>query len=184
MKTPASLILAMTILVAPHVHGGPETEEKPQAVIVSPAMMNRIFKEADSAFSNKEYGTAVSKYEKLLEMLGNNIDGPHEKLYFQIGLGNLLGGKYSEAGKAFKNCIERFPKGEYTSRAYLGLGRACMMQKQPEKKEEALVALKKAAAEPKCKTEAERLIGEISQSPFDPNKIEQAAPSNVDKPSK
>ncbi len=182
MKALASLILAMTIPVVPNALGDPEPEESPQAVFVSPATMNRIFKEAEAAFSNKEYDTAVAKCEELLEMLGSRTDGPAERLYFQIGLGRLLGGKYPEAMKAFKNCIARFPKGEYTSRAYLGLGRACMKQKQPEKKEEAIAALKMAAANPKFKAEAERLIIEISQSPAAPNKIEQAAPSNGDKP--
>jgi TolA-binding protein len=107
----------------------------------------------------------------LLEIPGDNTDSLHKKLYFQIGLGNLLGVKYVKAEEAFKNCIERFPKGEYTFRAYLGLGRACMMQKQPEKKEEALAALKKAATEPKCKTEAERLNSVISHSLVGPDKI-------------
>ncbi len=130
--------------------------------------MNRISKEADEAFKVKDYDTAVAKCEELLKLLGPGMEHPHEMLYFQIGLGKLLGSKYPEAATAFKDCIQRFPKGEYTSRAYLGLGRACMMQKQPEKKEEALAALKKAAAEPKCKTEAERLISEISQGPADP----------------
>jgi TolA-binding protein len=167
MKTTASLILSMAIFVVPHALGGPDTEDTPQTP-VSPATINRIFKEAEAAFSNKDYGTSVAKCEELLKMLGPGMDRPREILYFQIGQGNLLGGKYPEAVTAFKNYIKNFPKGEYTTRAYLGLGRAYKMQKLPDKKEEALEALKKAATDPKYKAEADVLISEISQAQANP----------------
>ncbi|MEI6176799.1 MAG: hypothetical protein WCS43_07900 [Verrucomicrobiota bacterium] len=43
-----------------------------------------------------------------------------------------------------------------------------MMPDQPEKKKEALIALKKAAEDPKYKTEAELWISELAQSPAKP----------------
>ena len=168
MKTTATLILAITSSIVSHALGGPEPDNTPQAAIVSITTLNRTLKEAESAFSNQDYGTSVAKYEELLKMLGPGMDRQHEVLYFQIGLGNLLGGKYPEAVTAFKNFIQRFPKGEYTTRAYLGLGKAYMMQKLPDKKGEALGALKKAAADPKYKAEADLLISEISQGPVSP----------------
>ena len=157
----------MAILIVPHALGGSDPEETPQAT-VTPVTMNRIFKEAEAAFSNKDYGTSVAKCEELLKMLGPGMDRPREILYFQIGQGNLLGGKYPEAVTAFKNYLDRYPKGEYTTRAYLGLGRAYKMQKLPDKKEEALGALKKAAEDPKFKAEADLLISELSQSQAKP----------------
>ncbi len=157
----------MVFLGGPHALGAPDPKDTPPAIFASPATLERIYQEAEEAFKAKNYSTAVAKYEELLKILGPGKDAPYEMLYFQIGLGKLLGGKYPEAATAFKDCIQRFPKGEYTSRSYLGLGRACMMQ-NPKKKEEALEALKKAAADPKYKTEADLWISRISQSSADP----------------
>jgi hypothetical protein len=44
MKYPVSLFSAIIILVASHVLGEPETKEKPQAVMMSPAAITRILK--------------------------------------------------------------------------------------------------------------------------------------------
>jgi len=146
--------------------GDPDEMHAPP--IVSPATLNRLLKEADEAFSKKDYSTAAARCEELLKKLGPRGELQHEMLYFNIGLSKLLDGKYSEAETALKDCIKRFPKGEYTSRAYIGLGRACIMQDLPEKKEEALEALNKAAADPKCKAEADLWRSRMSQSPAGP----------------
>lgn len=121
------------------------SKETLHPAIVAPATINRIFREANSAFDNKEYSTAVAKLEELLKLLGPVRNAPCEKLNFQIGLSQLLGEKYPEAVLAFKDCIQRFPKGEYTSHAYLGLERALIFQKQSDLKTEALTAFKMAA---------------------------------------
>ncbi len=131
------------------------------AAPVAPATLNRLFSEAEAAFSAKEYLGAVAKIEELLVALGTNKDAPLELLYFNIGLGNLLGERPVEAEAAFTECLKRFPKGEYASRCYLGIGRAAMLQESPEKKERAVEALKIAAADPKFRSEAGSLLGQV-----------------------
>ena len=108
--------------------------------------LNRLFAEAEAAFAAKEYTTAVAKIEELLVALGPNKEAPLELLYFNIGLGNLLADKPAEAEAGFREYLKRFPKGEYASRSFLGIGRAGIMQATPEKKERAIEALKIAAA--------------------------------------
>ena len=97
--------------------------------------MNRLFGEAEAAFTAKDYTLAVSKIEELLKALGTGKEAPYELLYFNIGLAHLLAERYPEAEAAFTDCLKRYPNGEYTSRAYLGAGRASMMQNTPEKRE-------------------------------------------------
>ena len=131
------------------------------AAPVAPATLNRLFSEAEAAFAAKEYLGAVAKIEELLVALGSNKDAPLELLYFNIGLGNLLGERPAEAETAFAECLKRFPKGEYASRCYLGIGRAAMLQGSPEKKQRAVEALKVAATDPKFRSEAGSLLGQV-----------------------
>ena len=131
------------------------------AAPVAPATLNRLFGEAEAAFAAKDYPAAVAKIQELLQALGPNKDAPLELLYFNIGLGNLLGDKPAEAEAAFTECLKRFPKGEYASRAYLGVGRACIMQGTPEKKLRAIEALKLAAQDPKFRSEAGLWLGQV-----------------------
>jgi TolA-binding protein len=128
---------------------------------VSPAALNRLFAEAEAAFAAKEYTTAVSKIEELLKNLGSNKEAPLELLYFNVGLGNLLAGKAPEAEAGFGEYLKRFPKGEYASRSYLGIGRAAINQGTPEKKERAIEALKVAAQDPKFRSEAGLSLGQV-----------------------
>jgi outer membrane protein assembly factor BamD (BamD/ComL family) len=130
-------------------------------VIASPATFNRLFSEAEAAFGAKQYDTAIAKIKELLNLLGPGKEAPYELLYFNIGLANLLGGKLPDAEAAFQDCIKRYPKGEYTSRCQLGLGRASMMQDTPEKKEQAITALKAAALDPKYRSEAGLWLGQV-----------------------
>lgn len=147
----ASRVDAQTPPAAPAVPAAP----------VAPATLNRLFTEAETAFAAKDYATAVAKIEELLKALGPNKDAPLELLYFNIGLGNLLGGKPAEAEAAFTECLKRFPKGEYASRSYLGVGRACIDQGTPEKKLRAIDALKLAAQDPKFRSEAGLWLGQV-----------------------
>lgn len=128
---------------------------------VDPGTLNRLFSEAEAAFAAKDYLGAVAKIEELLQGLGSNKEAPLELLYFNVGLGNLLGEKPVEAEAAFTECLKRFPKGEYASRANLGIGRACILQGTPEKKERALDALKLAAQDPKFRSEAGLWLGQV-----------------------
>ncbi len=130
-------------------------------VAVAPATLNRMFTEAEAAFGTKEYAKAVEKIEELLKALGPNKEAPLELLYFYLGLGNLLGDKAPEAEAAFRECLKRFPRGEYASRCNLGIGRACIIQGTPEKKEEAIQALKMAAVDPKFRSEAGLSLGQV-----------------------
>ncbi|MGL5017889.1 MAG: tetratricopeptide repeat protein [Luteolibacter sp.] len=126
---------------------------------VSPAALNRLFAEAEAAFAAKEYTTAVTKIEELLAALGTNKDAPLELLYFNLGLGNLLAEKPVEAEAGFREHLKRFPKGEYASRSYLGIGRAAISQATPESKERAIEALRIAAQDPKFRSEAGLSLG-------------------------
>ena len=128
-------------------------------VIATPAVLNRIYSEAEAAFAAKEYDKAIAKIEELLKILGPGRDAPYELLFFNIGLANLLSEKFPEAEVSFQDCIKRFPKGEYSSRYHLGLGRASMLQPDEAKKQQAIAALKVAAADPKYRSEAGLWLG-------------------------
>ena len=128
---------------------------------VAPGTLNRMFNEAEAAFAAKDYTGAVTKIEALLAALGPNKDAPLELLYFNIGLGNLLAGKSAEAEAGFAEALKRFPKGEYASRSWLGIGRASIDQGTPEKKERAIEALKLAAADPRFRSEAGLWLGQV-----------------------
>jgi TolA-binding protein len=130
-------------------------------VVASPAAMKRIYGEAEAAFTEKKYDVAVAKIEELLKLIGPGKEVPYELLFFNLALANLLGEKLPEAEEAFQNCIKRYPKGEYTSRSHLGLGRARMLQDSPEKKQQAIEALKVAAFDPRYRSEAGLWLGQV-----------------------
>lgn len=129
--------------------------------VVSPATLNRLFKEAEDAFTAKEYPKVVEKINELIKALGNRKDAPYEMLYFNIGLAQLLGGNNAAAEEAFTDCLKKFPKGEYSSRCYLGVGRACMEQDGDDKKQRAIEALTKASADPRYRSEAGLYLGQV-----------------------
>ena len=131
-------------------------------VVNSPARLNRMFSEAEAAFGARDYTTGIAKIKELLAVRPPSSEIPYELLYFYIGLGNLLNNNLPDAEAGFKDAIKRYPNGEYTSRSYLGLGRACMMQEAPEKKEKAIDALKLAAADPKYRAEAGLWLSQVN----------------------
>lgn len=156
LKHPAILAYAVVAVLSVNVAAQPAAAP---AAPVAPATLNRMFTEAETAFGAKEYNLAVEKIQELLKLLGNNKNAPLELLYFNIGLGYLLAEKYAEAEAAFTDCLKRFPKGEYASRAYLGVGRACVLQDTEEKKLRAIDALRIAAQDPKFRSEAGYWLG-------------------------
>lgn len=162
-KTPALLALSLSLFaVAAETRVlGQETPPAAPAAPAAPATLNRLFTEAENAFGAKDYAGAVAKIQELLAALGTNKDAPLELLYFNIGLGNLLADKPEEAEEGFRECLKRFPKGEYASRCYLGIGRACIQQGSDEKKAAALEALKLAAQDPKYRSEAGFYLGKV-----------------------
>lgn len=129
--------------------------------VVSIGGMNKLFNEAEAGFAAKDYALAVMKIQELLTALGTNKDAPLELLYFNIGLGNLLGDKFPAAEAGFAECLKRFPQGEYASRCHLGVGRACILQDTPEKKQQSIESLKLAAKDPKYRTEAGLWLGKV-----------------------
>ncbi|MBC8127499.1 MAG: tetratricopeptide repeat protein [Gloeobacteraceae cyanobacterium ES-bin-144] len=138
----------------------------PAAPVAAPAAPEApptggIFEPLEKAFAAKEYPKAIAEIQRLLKLVGANPDAPLEMLYFHIGLANLLDQKYPEAEAAFEDCAKRFPKGEFTSRAYLGAGRACMLQDTPQKYEKSLNLLKLAAADPQYRSEAGLWLGQV-----------------------
>ncbi len=137
--------------------------EAPAAPIgpVAPATLNRLFNETDAAFAAKDYNTALEKTQELLRLIGDNKNAPLELLNFNVGLALLLGEKPVEAEAAFKECVKKFPQGEYTSRCYLGIGRASIMQNTEAKKNAAVEAFKIAAKDPKLRSEAGLSLGQI-----------------------
>ncbi|MEI8037927.1 MAG: tetratricopeptide repeat protein [Verrucomicrobiota bacterium] len=141
--------------------GAPAAPAAPP-VQLSLAAQNRLLEDAEKAFTTKEYATAVAKLHELLTVLGPAKKDPAlEILYFNVGLGNLLGNENTAAEAAFTECIKRYPKGEYTSRCHLGVGSACIAQGTPEKKQQAIEALKTAAMDPKYRSEAGLRLGQV-----------------------
>lgn len=152
-------VLSMVgVISAPQAFAqAPEAPEAP----VSPAGLIQMFADAEAAFAAKDYLTAVAKIQGLLVGLGTNKEAPLEMLYFNIGLGNLLGEKAPEAEAGFLDYLKRYPKGEYASRSYLGIGRACIDQDTPESKLRAIDALRTAAQDPKFRSEAGLWLGQV-----------------------
>lgn len=128
---------------------------------MAPATLNRLFTEIEAAFTAKDYATAVAKIQELLPKLTGSVDAPFEQLYFNIGLAHMLAQKPAEAEVAFVDHLKRYPKGEYASKANLGLGRALILQQTPEKKQLAIEPLKRAAADPKNRAEAGLMLGQV-----------------------
>jgi tetratricopeptide (TPR) repeat protein len=129
---------------------------------VAQGTLIRLANEADKAFNEKNYTETIAKIEELIRGLGPNNQAPQtETFYFYLGLANLLADKPVEAEVAFTDCLKRFPKGEFASRCYLGVGRACILQNTPEKKQRAVEALKLAAQDPKYRSEAGLWLGQV-----------------------
>lgn len=157
----AAVIASSLFFVALAARSGAQAPPAAAAEVVGPATWNRLFSEAEAAFTAKNYEAAIAKIQELIKALGTNKDAPYELLYFNIGLANLMSDKNAEAEAAFLDCIKRFPGGEYTSRAYLGVGRSAMLQEGPEKKQRALEALRIAARDPRYRSEAGLWLGQV-----------------------
>lgn len=153
-------LLAATPLCELHAQA-PANPSGAEAAAGSP---DALFSEAEKAFGDKDYATAVTKLQTLLKSIAGNASVPPatlEMLRFNVGLANLLDEKGPAAEAAFAETIKLHPTGDYTSRAYLGLGRALILQNTPEKKEQAINALRQAAADPKYRSEAGLSLGQV-----------------------
>lgn len=163
LKFPALLAAAsLSITGATPLAFGQAPAPAAPAAPVAPAVLIKLFNEADQAFNAKEYGVAVAKIQEFLQKLGPNSQGaPYELLYFNIGLAHLLGGNNPEAETAFKDYLKRYPRGEFASRSYLGVGRACMLQGGAEKNQDAIDALKAASHDLRFRSEAGLWLGQV-----------------------
>jgi len=128
---------------------------------MAPGTQKRIIGEAETAFDKKEYATTVTKLKEVIGTLGPKMNPAYEGLYFHLALAYLLNSQYPEAETAFEDCAKRFPSGEYAARCQLGIGRACILQDNNEKKEKAIKALTEAAKEPKFRSEAGLWLGQV-----------------------
>ena len=139
----------------------PTPAPAPAQPTMAPGMQAKLYEEAQVAFEKQDYATVTAKLQELIKGLGNTPNPALEMLHFQLGVAHLLGGNAVDAEKAFDDAAKKFPKGEYTSRYYLGIGKAAIQQGGDEKQKVAIEALKKAAADPKLRTEAGLALGQV-----------------------
>jgi len=162
-------LIACTALSAAFV--GTATAQAPAAAlpkapvpgeVLSLAALNRLLRETDDAFAAKDFNGAIDKLERLIRALGTKPKPAQEEmlemLMFNVGFAHLLAERAAEAEAAFTKCANRFPRGSYTSRCFLGIGKACVIQ---EKQELAIKALKLAMADWKYSSEAGLLLGQL-----------------------
>lgn len=130
--------------------------------VMSLAALNRLLRETDDAFAAKDFNGAIDKMDRLIKALGPKPKPAQEEmlemLMFNTGLAHLLADRQPEAEAAFTKCVTRFPKGAYTSRCYLGIGKSCVAQ---DKKDRAVVALKTAMTDWKYSSEAGLLLAQL-----------------------
>ncbi len=157
LTVPRHLLSAFLLAASPVWVGA----QQPAPPTVAPAVLNKLFEEAEDAFSKQDYGTAAEKIAELLKYVGNKKEASTEMLYFNLGLAHLNAGNFAEAEKAFTDCIVKFPTGEYTTRCYLGVGKAAIEQGGEDKLNRATEALKKAATDPKFRTQAGLMLGQV-----------------------
>ncbi len=164
LLAPSRALLACSVLglvSAPSLFAQNPAPPAAPATAVAPATLIRLSNEAEAAFGAKDYKLAIEKTQELLRLVGPNTQIPIEVFHFNIGLAYLLDQKYPEAETAFNDFLKKYPKGEYTSRAYLGIARAFIEQKSEEKSNLSIDALKVAANDPKLRSEAGLLLGQV-----------------------
>ena len=164
---PFAAVLAATFcfFIAMDAQTSAQTPAAPGAPAMAPGKQRMIIGEASTAFEKKDYTTTVAKLKEVIGTLvidpKTKINPAYEELYFHLALAHLLGGQFPDAEAAFEKCAQLFPKGEYATRCQLGIGRACILQENDEKKQKAIKALREAAKEPKFRSEAGLWLGQI-----------------------
>ena len=163
-RNPSSLLAliactALSTVLIDYAVADPKVPAAPSAAPVAIATLNRMLKEIDKAFEDKEYASAVTKLDELIKVLPppankDAKDEMLEELTFKTGLANLLAEQFVEAETAFTSYVTKYPTGMYASRCALGVGKACIGQDTAEKKETAIKVLKMAMKDPKLNAEA------------------------------
>ncbi len=157
------MLVCTVLCLAPVMHLEAQAPA-PAALPLTGSQIKKLWDDLDGAFVAKDYVTAVAKIETLLKFYEPNKGTPPETLellYFNLGLANILGGKNADAEAGFEEYVKRFPRGQFASRSFLGMGRAAIDQKTPEKNEVAIKALKIAALDPKFRSEAGLWLGQL-----------------------
>lgn len=131
------------------------------AAPVAPVILNQLYSQAEAAFAAQKYPEAAAKLAELLKLAGDKPGLPLEMLHFNLGLAYLLGGKTGEAEWAFEECARKFPKGEYTSRCHLGIGKAIIAQGENLRRPAAVEAFKQAGTDPKLQVETAVALGQV-----------------------
>src|ERR1035437_1447296 len=115
------------LLVVLCLSAGPAQAQAPAApaapaITVVPAVLNRLFREADEAFASKDYKTAAAKLEELvrLDTIKEHAEGL-EMCRFNIGLAYFFDKQYEKAIEGFTNCLKIYPKGKNAGRSNLGI---------------------------------------------------------------
>lgn len=130
---------------------------------VAKAVLIRLSEEVDAAFAAQDFVTAAAKIEELLAKMGPGTGAPAselELLQFNLGLAYLKAERAEDAEKAFTQCLTKYPKGEYLSRCYLGVGLACVAQGKT-KNERAVSALRRAKEDRALRSEACLALGQV-----------------------
>jgi tetratricopeptide (TPR) repeat protein len=151
-------LLVVLCLSAGHVQAQAPAAPAAPAITVVPAVINRLAREADEAFANKDYKTNIAKLEELVR-LDKNKDHFEalEQCYFGIGVGYFFDNQFDNAIPAFTKCLTIYPKGKFASRCNLGIGKTYAEQKSWE---QAIPFLKLASADRTLRSEAGFLLGE------------------------
>ena len=120
---------------------------------------DKVWADAETAFRNQDFDAAAAKLETILKEAQADATNPaFEMLRFNLGLAYLNAKNEDASIKAFRDCVAAFPRGAYTSRCHLGLGRALM---ETNKDDEAIAELKLAAADPKLRTESGFILAKV-----------------------
>lgn len=122
--------------------------------------LDKLFAEAEAAFKSQDYDASAAKLEALLKesQAGDQTAPVFEMVRYNLGLAYLNAEQEDKAIKVFQECLAAFPKGAYTSRCRLGLGRAYMVT---NKDDEAVRELTAAALDPRLRTESAFFLAKV-----------------------
>ena len=123
--------------------------------------LNTLFTQAQASFAAQKYDEAATQLQSLITQAEKLPKAPLELLRFSLGLAYFQAKKFTEAEATFSECAVKHPNGEYTSRCYLGIGRAILEQKNPAKNDKAIQAFTSAANDPKLRAEAGLYLGRL-----------------------
>ncbi|MGC4016553.1 MAG: tetratricopeptide repeat protein [Luteolibacter sp.] len=162
----SALCAALTVL-APCGMTFAQAPAPAQGALLDQNQLNKLWDEAAKALSGEkpDFEAAIKAIETILNSQVGKNPGPAagavEQLRFNLGVAYMSMGKYAEAEKAFRDCANQFPKGEFASRCQLGIGRARIATGTDDSKKAAIDPLKLAAADPKFRSQAGLALAQL-----------------------